>query len=69
VLDSRCQFCTANLDKPEKGSLIRELAALKTIKRHVRIDKNTPIWRYATHIGEKRDTAKFFPEGWLLQDI
>jgi Fe-S-cluster containining protein len=69
VLDSRCQFCTANLDKPKKGSLISELAALRTIKRQVRIDTNTPVWRYATHLGEERDSAKFFPEGWLLQDI
>ncbi len=69
VLDTRCQFCTANLDIPEKGSLTRELTALKSIKRHVRIDRNTPVWRYATHIGEERDSEKFLPEGWLIQDI
>lgn len=69
VLDTRCQFCAVNLDKTEKGSLIREIAALNTIKRHVRVGRNTPIWRYATHIGEKRDSAKFLPEGWLIQDI
>jgi uncharacterized protein len=69
VLDTRCQFCTANLDIPKKGSLTRELTALKSIKRHVRIDRNTPVWRYATHIGEDRDSDKFLPEGWLIQDI
>ena len=69
VLDTRCQFCAVNLDKTEKGSLIREIAALNTIKRHVRVGRNTPVWRYATHTGEERDSAKFLPEGWLIQDI
>jgi Fe-S-cluster containining protein len=69
VLDTRCQFCTVNLDIPEKGSLTRELAALNTIKRHVSVGRNTPVWRYATHIGEERDSSKFLPEGWLIQDI
>jgi hypothetical protein len=53
----------------DKNSLIREITALKTIKQHVRLNRNSRVWRYATHIGEETDTLRFLPEGWYVQDI
>ena len=68
VLDAKCQFCKANSCEVERNSITKELAALKIIKRQVRINSNTPVWRYATHIGEKADSAQFLPEGWILEN-
>jgi Fe-S-cluster containining protein len=68
VLDAKCQFCKANSCQVERSSLTKEFAALKTVKRQVRISTNTPVWRYATHIGEKTDSAQFLPEGWILEN-
>jgi len=69
VLDTRCKFCEGNVNKPEKNSLIKELAALEQIKGNTRISTTTPVWRYATHIGEEKDRKKFLPEGWVLQHV
>ncbi len=59
VLDTKCMFCKANTEIPEKNSLIKELSSLKKIKRYSRISGTAPVWRYATHIGEKKDRMRY----------
>jgi Fe-S-cluster containining protein len=63
TLDNKCKFCESCANTAT--NLNQELESLSKIKN--KMETNAPfIWRYATGIGEKSDSAKI-STGWILE--
>ena len=69
LLDGKCTFCHKfSIKAAQKNDLQQEIKALSKIKSELKVDEKIKIWRYATAIGDEKNAAKFFPEGWILQN-
>jgi Fe-S-cluster containining protein len=70
TLDGKCQFCKKNSSaNSEKFGLQQEIRALMKISAEFFVDEKTQVWRYATAIGDEKDKTKFFPEGWIPEEV
>jgi uncharacterized protein len=67
TLDSRCAFSCKYGAVCSPKLMDSELLALQKIRDYISPGKNTNIWRYATHTGDRKFTEQFLPEGWYLE--
>jgi len=66
-LDCKCKFSCQYSNKVNKNLLESEFSALTRIKNNFEWFEDQIIWRYATHVGEKRFIKFLLPRGWYLQ--
>lgn len=66
-LDSSCAYSCKYGTVCSPKLMDGELLALQEIRDCIRSGKNTNIWRYATHTGDRKFTEQFLPEGWYLE--
>ena len=66
-LDCKCKFSCQYSNKVNKNLLESEFSALTRIKNNFEWFEEKTIWRYATHVGEKRFIKFLLPRGWYLQ--
>jgi uncharacterized protein len=66
TLDSSCAYSCKYGTVCSPKLMDSELLALQEIRDCVS-SKNTNIWRYATHTGDRKFRGQFLPEGWYLE--
>ena len=66
-LDCKCKFSCQYSNQVNKNFLESEFSALTRIKNNFEWFEDQTIWRYATHVGEKRFIKFLLPRGWYLQ--
>jgi Fe-S-cluster containining protein len=66
-LDCNCKFSCQYSKQVNINFLDTELSALSRIKNNFERFTQQTIWRFATHIGEKRYIKFLLPRGWYLQ--
>jgi hypothetical protein len=67
LLDSSCAYSCKYGTACSPKLMDSELGALQEIRNSVSSSKNTNIWRYATHTGDRKFEEQFLPEGWYLE--
>lgn len=67
TLDSRCAYSCKYGAVCSPKLMDNELLALQEIRDCISPSKNTNIWRYATHTGDREFIEQFLPEGWYLE--
>lgn len=67
LLDSTCAYSCKYGPACSPKLMDSELGALQEIRNSVSSSKNTNIWRYATHTGDRKFEEQFLPEGWYLE--
>jgi uncharacterized protein len=67
LLDSTCAYSCKYGPACSPKLMDSELGALQEIRNSVSSSKNTNIWRYATHTGDRKFKEQFLPEGWYLE--
>jgi Fe-S-cluster containining protein len=67
LLDSSCAYSCKYGGTCSPKLMDGEIMALQEIKNAVRPGKYPNVWRYATHIGEKKFRDQFLPEGWYIE--